>query len=365
MISNHLATALAALVRWHKRTRETRAEIKANELMQRILNHQSKEGWFCEYEGADPGYQSLCTYYLADVHQNRPDLKLLGPLQRSIDFLNYFAHPDGSFGGLYGSRCTRFYYPAGFLALADEIPEAEVLGNYMAESIARKRVVTLSAMDEPNLIPMFNCYCWAATLYEKQKGTPRTVNAVPAQSATPFQRWFPEAGLLLDRGLDHYTVISTHKGGVVYHFVGNRPVMVDSGVVVQNHNKELGSSQSHSPSNRIERAEKSLKVVSQITAMPKQLPNPWQFIILRLLSLTVFRITTVREWIKQILVRLLITRKQNWRIENIRTIRLGRDLQIDDEIQLPNGYQRKEGFKIFVPIHMASQGYWQIQDEEG
>ena len=32
-------------------------------------------------------------------------------------------------------------------------PEAEV-GNYMAESIARKRVVTLSAMDEPNLIPV-------------------------------------------------------------------------------------------------------------------------------------------------------------------------------------------------------------------
>ena len=112
------------------------------------------------------------------------------------------------------------------------------------------------------------------------------MNAVPHKVQHHFSA-FPEAGLLLDRfGPLHRDQYSQRRGGL--SLVGNRPVMVDSGVVVQNHNKELGSSQSHSPSNRIERAEKSLKVVSQITAMPKQLPNPWQFIILRLLSLTYF-----------------------------------------------------------------------------
>ena len=53
------------------------------------------------------------------------------PIRRSIKFLQYFAHPDGSFGGHYGSRCTKFYYPSGILSMAQEIPEALVLDKYM------------------------------------------------------------------------------------------------------------------------------------------------------------------------------------------------------------------------------------------
>ena len=108
------------------------------------MHHQSEEGWFKEYNGADPGYQSLCMYYMADIHIQRPDLKLLKALQKSIQFLCYFAHPDGSFGGVYGSRCTRFYYPAGILALSDQIPEAFTLCDHMLDSIKEKRVITLS-----------------------------------------------------------------------------------------------------------------------------------------------------------------------------------------------------------------------------
>ena len=81
---------------------------RVRELLDRILKHQSAEGWFKEYEGADPGYQSLCTYYLADVHRMRPNFDLADPLRESVRFLWHFAHPDGSFGGIYGSRNTRF-----------------------------------------------------------------------------------------------------------------------------------------------------------------------------------------------------------------------------------------------------------------
>ena len=81
---------------------------KADLLLERILKNQSSEGWFSEYEGADPGYQSLCTHYLADVHLIRRDLGLLQPLTSSIRFLWHFANPDGSFGGHYGSRIYPF-----------------------------------------------------------------------------------------------------------------------------------------------------------------------------------------------------------------------------------------------------------------
>ena len=90
IISNHLATAVAALARWHRLAQDSRAEAHGRQLLDRILHHQSDEGWFREYQGADPGYQSLCAYYLADVHRQRPDWALLEPLRSSFRFLWHF-----------------------------------------------------------------------------------------------------------------------------------------------------------------------------------------------------------------------------------------------------------------------------------
>lgn len=366
LISNHLATAAAALARWYRLTGEDNSERKARQLIKRILAHQSCEGWFREYEGADPGYQSLCTYYLADLHRTCPGWDLLEPLRQSIRFLHYFAHPDGSFGGLYGSRCTRFYYPAGVLALSEVIPEAQALANYMETSIAQQRTVTLSAMDEPNLIPMFNAYAWAATQCHQQIQPNSQSNSqlVPSIYQATHRRWLPQAGLLIDRGKRHYSLISTHKGGVVYHFVDQQQVRVDSGLVMRDRRGQLGSTQGNNPDNRVIRTETSLQVTAPFTAMPRQLPGPLQFLMIRLLSLTAFQSRPLREWIKRRLVSLLITRKTTWPISNQRMIHLGPDLSIQDTPSRMLGYHPVPVPGAFVPIHMASQGYWQIQDEQ-
>lgn len=364
IISNHLATAVAALVRWHQLTGDRCAEVRGRALLDRILQNQSKEGWFREYQGADPGYQSLCTCYLADVHLLRPDWRLLEPLRRSIQFMWHFAHPDGSFGGLYGSRCTRFYYPAGVIALADEIPEAAALAAFMARSIGGQQVVTLSSMDEPNLVPTFNAYCWAAALSSqpsKAQSTPLPI--MPALRREPMRVHYDQAGVLIDRGEEHYTVISTRKGGVVYHFASGKPPVIDAGVVVRNAKGKLGSSQGCS---EVELKEEAgvLTIVASIIPMPKQRPGPWQFLALRLLCVTIFRIPMLREWVKQGLVRLLITGSAPWPLKNRRTLRFGKVLAIQDDTGLRPGYEVVEAVHDFVPIHMASQGYWQRQDED-
>ncbi len=365
LISNHLATAAAALARWHRLTGQLNAASKAHQLIDRILDQQSSEGWFREYQGADPGYQSLCTYYLADLHLTRPDFGLLEPLRQSIRFLHYFAHPDGSFGGLYGSRCTRFYYPAGVLALGEAIPEAQALASFMETSIAQQRTVTLSAMDEPNLIPMFNAYAWAATQcnQEGQLKSQPSPERIPATSKVSIRRWLPEAGLLIDRGPRHYTLISTHKGGVVYHFVDQQQALIDAGLVMRDPRGRLGTTQGSNLDNRVIRTEAALQITSSFTAMTRQLPGPTEFLIIRLLSLTVFQFRPLREWIKRRLVSLLITRMKTWPVCNQRMIRLGPDLCIQDRPTSVPGYHCEQESGAFVPIHMASQGYWQIQDE--
>jgi len=363
IISNHLATAVAALVRWHKITGDVSAQARGRQLMDHILRNQSEEGWFLEYQGADPGYQSLCLCYLADVHQLRPDWKLLEPLRRSIQFLWHFAHPDGSFGGLYGSRCTRFYYPAGVLALGSDIPEAAALATFMANSISTHRVVTLSSIDEPNLIPTFNAFCWAAALdiapVLLHSATPLEL---PALVRKPMRIYYEQAGILVDRGEDHYSIVATRKGGVVYHYSSGKPPVIDAGVVVRNAKGKLGSSQGRGQV-QMREAEGLLTISANIYPMPKKRSGPWQFLALRLMCISVFQVPVLREFAKKFLVRLLITGSGPWPLKNQRTIQLGKNFSILDEMQLLSGYELMDFANNFVPIHMASQGYWQQQDE--
>lgn len=367
-ISNHLATAAAALFKWTALTGEA-GEERGRKILDRILHEQSEEGWFREYEGADPGYQTLCTYYLADLHLRRPNLKLSEPLRRSVQFLWHFAHPDGSFGGLYGSRNTRVYYPAGVAALAGEMLEARALAAYMWRSVAQRRTVTLSSIDEPNLIPMFNAYCQAATIREPVESSEQNV---PCLSRYRWREEFPSAGLLVDNGPEHYTIVGLHKGGVCYHFARghggsfgapNCPI-IDAGVVTGAESRTPYSTQSYQPENEVAVEPQRLVVKARLVAMHKQVPTPLQFILLRVLNVSLMRFRPFAEWVKRALVRHLITGKKRSRLTNRRTIHLGPNLRIDDEVTDEHGnavpFQRGRPFQA---IHMASSGYWQVQDD--
>lgn len=356
-ISNHLATAVAALVKWEELSGQS-GDARAKEILDQILQRQSSEGWYLEYDGADPGYQSLCTYYLADVHRLRPEWKLHESLKRSVEFLSYFVHPDGSFGGLYGSRNTRFFYPAGIEYLAETVPAAGAIARRMRESVAGQRVVTLSSIDEPNLMPMFNAYCWAATLEEPDSGL-----VLPIQTQ-PFRKSFSDSGLIVDRGSDHYTIVAGKKGGVVYHFENDRLAALDAGVVVEGRDGLKGSSQAIQKDARITEEESQLTIEADLLPILRRRAAPIPLLGLRVLSMTIMRWSLIREWIKQLMAWLLITRVGARMGTNRRCIQLGPKVAIKDETRCEAGFEVVADAESFVAIHMASQGYWQVQDEE-
>jgi len=365
-ISNHLATAAGALYKWVALTGEP-GEKRAGAILEKVLKEQSPEGWFREYDGADPGYQSLCIYYIADLHLSRSDLGLIEPLRRSMEFLWYFAHPDKSFGGYYGSRNARFYIPAAGEALSGTISEATALASFMRESIEEETTVTLAVMDEPNLVPMFNAYCWAAALFERSKGeSSGKEQKVPAQSEGLWRKQFPEAGLLVDKGREHYTVISSSKGGVVYHYPGDgRKPLIDTGVLARAPGGKLYSSQAHQDDNRVRMEGDRMIVWAPMVRVHDRLPSPLEFLILRLLNITLMRNRHFRGLIKRILVRMLITGKKSLPLVNRREILLGRELSVTDTWEgEAEGFTRIEYSRAFGAIHMASQGYWQSQDDE-
>jgi len=97
--------------------------------------------------------------------------------------------------------------------------------------------------------------------------------------------------------------------------------------------------------------------------MPKKKTSPFKFLILRLLCISIFRFSSIRNLAKRLLVKYLITEPRLWPIWNVRVIKLGEDLKIIDQSDFKSGFNKVKLTGPFTPIHMASQGYWQVQDE--
>ncbi|MBO6639977.1 MAG: hypothetical protein JJ920_19815 [Roseitalea sp.] len=362
IISNHLATAVAALLRWKGRDARIARE-RAQQLLSVIMANQSAEGWYSEYGAMDPGYETLGLYYLADAYGSLESTDLRDSIGRSLGFVAYFCHPDGSFGGVYGSRNTRFLVPAAFEALALTIPEAADVARFARQSIADRSVVTLAAIDEPNLAPHFNAYCHAAA-ESMGRPAPEPTNDLPHESSEPFRRTFEHAQCVIDNGPSHYTVVSISKGGVVAHFKKDEASsFFDPGVCGRMAGRTY-STQALQSDNEHSLVDNVVTVSAPFVELIGERPTPLKFLVLRVLALTVFLYRPFAEWTKRALVKRLITGQRLAGVTNTRTIRLGPEIEIADTQTLAGEMELLRSKKPFTAIHMASAGYWQVGDDK-
>src|SRR5262245_20185732 len=211
MLSNHLAAATAALVVIERITEDHRYGVRANYFLNRIYDSQSPEGWYDEYGGADPGYQTHASFYLARIWQLTNDAVLLDSLALSTAFLKHFIHPNGTLGGEYGSRNTEFYFPAGFEMLAPVCADAAAISRFMRPAVAESTPAGLAMMDRYNLLPMLNNYLFADDAAAPTEATDR----VPLPCEQEGEWHFPDAGLLVRATSAYYAVIGLSKGGVI------------------------------------------------------------------------------------------------------------------------------------------------------
>ena len=122
-----LASKLLVTHRWDK-TIQDRLEL--------VYSWQSQEGWFKEYEGFDPGYHTLTISCLARLYDLNPDDRLKNSLTKSVILASHFVHPDGSYGGEYGSRNTYNFFPHGFELVGKWMPEALIINDRILEGLA-------------------------------------------------------------------------------------------------------------------------------------------------------------------------------------------------------------------------------------
>jgi hypothetical protein len=202
-LSNHEALVVACLQRLTETTGEARWRTWRDERLQRLLSWQSDEGWFAEYDGADPGYLSVTIGLLADLDRRAPELQLREPLRRAIGFAAEFVHPDGSFGGEYASRNTYNFFPHGFEIAGDWLPEALAVNDRAVPALAAGRGPCYA---DDHLVAH---HAWSYLLAWQHWRTERPAPPPRADG----RRHFPQAGLLIDRRQGTELYVGLNKGG--------------------------------------------------------------------------------------------------------------------------------------------------------
>lgn len=360
-ITNHLAGAVLSLLGSADYFELPRYRQRAELLLERILGHQSPEGWFLEYEGADPGYQTLCLYYLAQVYQRMPSQAFDQALKQAVEFIAYFVHPDGTFAGEYGSRRTAIFYPGGLALLSRESATALSITQAMCRSICAGHTVTLRDVDMGNLAPLLSNYICAL-----QSGV------IEEEATTPCLPWeqpkvgqdFPQAGLYI-RGTEHYyAILGASNGGVLKVFDKQRQQVLwdDGGYIGQLTNGTLVTTQMTVSDRPCTVGEDEIVLTSDFYRVLHSLPTPLRFVLLRLFNLTLMRSLWLGNVVKKGLVRLLISGKRKYAMQLQRRVRFEtRRVVVEDRVSKSPRLKVAwlEFGRKFVGIHMASARYFE------
>ncbi len=359
LLSNHLAAAAAGLDAVYRLTHEDRHLARSRYFVERILAHQSEEGWYEEYGGADPGYQTHATFYLARIWQRSRDERLLASLRQSLAFLAHFVHPDGTLGGEYASRNTEFYFPAGIELLAAESEHAAAIARFMRRSVAARRTVGPWAMDAQNYFPLLNNYLFAA-----QHAVTDDAPAETLPCERPGEWYFPRAGLLVLGYPAYHAVLGLSKGGVlrVYERSRARLAFSDCGYWARGRSGVVATSQSLSLEPDWRRIEGGFRIERPFALVNQRVFTPLTFIAFRCFTLTLGRLPFAAYWIKNLLVSTLVRRRALFPLVLERSIRwsaegvsLGDRLTRTANIDLVD---LRRGAK-FSAIHMGSSRYFQ------
>jgi hypothetical protein len=116
------AAALAGVARLSGDEGETLARA-ADARLDDLLRMQSQEGFFLEYGGADPGYQSVTLSCLAHLARSRKEREpaIAAAAAKGADALRNVVREDGTYEWRTTRRRTQFLYPLGLVRWAPDL----------------------------------------------------------------------------------------------------------------------------------------------------------------------------------------------------------------------------------------------------
>lgn len=366
VISNHIALFAYVNLRLSMFLNDNRFRDRALRQLQTVFDHQSPEGWFLEYEGADPGYQTQCIYYLAECYFLAGDPEILERVKRSVeDFLVFCFHPDGSFGGEYGSRNTELIYPAGFEMLGNELPVFRQIADFIRSGLSKGSLVSLDSLDDENLIRLVTNYMIASECASTDDESSAVhLGLLPCDRSQVLED-FPQTGVFVRGNERYYSIVNTNKGGIIKVFDRKKRKLVyeDNGYFVKI-GERVVTNQVMERSDAVVK-NGSIEFQCCFYEVLDGMLTPFTNILLRTLAVTLFRRTRIVDMFRRILVRKAFTNKKRYGIRLHRLILFGDDLiDIEDNLTKDGGL-RVSGYVVGrkqFALKMASSNYHSDKD---
>ena len=348
-LSNHHALTALALYNVHCITGDERFNTAARERLVMLLSWQTDEGWFPEYEGCDPGYLSATVDFLAKYYAKTGDADVLEPLRRALSFAAQFMHPDGSYGGEYGSRNTSLFFPHGFELMAAHHADAAIAADEYLSGVADDQRVHL---DDDRMCAHLTYNHLQAYLDHHRENSPTEAD-VPKNPSVPSLRYWKNARMLVYRDARRYAVVSIAKGGVLRLHVDGKLAWADSGMVMR-----LGDGSvlvSHLVAdNDFMLLEDGVKVNGSFGKCGFRLPSPFTQAVFHVGMLIVGKWAS--DLVRRVLQKILIVGKKKQPIRFRRTIIFTDCVRLVDEIWTDGkiGKDRKKVESLYSGVDHTS-----------
>ncbi len=361
-LANHQAFAALALHNVHRLTGDERFAAGREHYLDIVKSWQHAEGWFQEYEGADPGYHSCSIAFLGKLMKKTEGTptaeRILTMLRPAVDFAWYFMHPDGSYAGEYGSRNTYHFYPHGFEVMAPhEAKAGQIADQFLHLGLPRAS----RYFNEDDRMCAHYVYDWLQSYLDFHTARPEPLN-----ERADFARYWPGAKMLARKTASYYAVANLAKGGVIKVTTQDGPVYSDTGLIARladgrvlvshlmdgDHASRCEVAQSGAESNAAAAAKAAGPIIAEssgcLSERRTNLATPLKQILFRILNLTFGRFAP--DLLRRILQRVLITGKTQTPFRFARRFELGeRTIEIVDEIIKPEGAGGE-----FTSLHIGS-----------
>ena len=237
-LGNHQALAALAAYNVYLISGDEQARRTAEDRLSITLSWQHpEEGWIQEYEGADPGYHSCSIDFLAKLRKKRiekegsDDHTLKNALLKAVDFSWDFMHPDGSYGGEYGSRNTYHFYPHGFELLAPLSPKAGQIADTFLEGVPKGK----RYRNDDDRMTTHYAYDFLQAWEDRISERPKPLRE---SREKPETRWLKNCHLVVSRNGKEWddlggrhVVVNLSKGGIIKVFDSHGPIASDTGVI--------------------------------------------------------------------------------------------------------------------------------------
>lgn len=340
-LTNHQALAALALYNTYLVTGEERFRAASERFVDIVRSWQSDEGWFQEYEGADPGYHTCTISFLAKLYKKNNNAELLKLMNPAVDFAWHFMHPDGSYGGEYGSRNTYHFYPHGFEVMAPHNQKAaQIADQFLTRALPNRS----RYFNDDDRMQAHYVYEWMQAYLDFSPARATQ----PLNSRGTVRRYFEKARIYVDINPKYHAVLSLAKGGVLKVTNEQGPVYSDTGLIAETDEGQVLVSHivddyqvAAVPENR------AFSAMGQMCRRKSKLATPLTQIIFRVINLTLGRFAP--NLLRAMLQKILITGKLRTQYKFSRGFGF-----FDDRITIGNKLGRPTGAPKLRRVHRSS-----------